>query len=99
LLEGPAGEGRAFGEGFVFETDLGVAVLEFFDDFVGEGAAASDFAEVFGHLAEAVGSSVGQQEDGGIAGRIVGSVHRFIHGITPSLFDAARISSQDVSWF
>ena len=46
----------------------GVAVLEFFDDFVGEGAASGDFAEVFGHLAEDVGGSVGEEEDGVVGG-------------------------------
>jgi hypothetical protein len=40
-------------------------VLEFGDDFGGEGAAAGDFGEVFGHLAEGVGGAVGEEEDGG----------------------------------
>ncbi len=83
MLEGPAGEGWAFGERFFLEADLGVAVLELFDDFFGEGAAAGDLAEVLGHLAEAVGGAVGEEEDGGV-GRVARSVHRFIYGITPS---------------
>jgi hypothetical protein len=83
LLEGPAGEGWASGEGFFLEADLGVAVLELLDDFFGKGAAAGDLAEVLGHLAEAVGGAVGEEEDGGV-GRVVGSVHQSIYGITPS---------------
>lgn len=57
-----------FGSALFPEADLGVAVLEFFDDFCGEGAASGDFAEVFGHLAEDVGGSVGEEEDGFVGG-------------------------------
>ena len=67
LGDGPLGEGRRFVAGGFAEADLGVAVLEFFDDFLREGAASGDFAEVFGHLAEEVGSSVGEEEDGVLA--------------------------------
>ena len=68
LGEGPAREGRGFDAGGIAQADLGVAVLEFFDHFVREGAAAGDFGEVFGHLAEDVGSSVGEEKDGGGVG-------------------------------
>jgi hypothetical protein len=64
LGEGPAGERRSFGAGRFAETDLGVAVLQLFDDLVREGAAAGDLGEVFGHLAEDVGGSVGEKKDG-----------------------------------
>ena len=42
LFERPAGEGWAFGERFVAEADLCVAVLEFFDDVLGEGATVGN---------------------------------------------------------
>ncbi len=64
LGEGPAGEGRGFIAGFSTEADLGVAVLQFLDDLMREGAAAGDFAEVFGHLAEAVRGSMSEEQDG-----------------------------------
>ncbi len=68
LGEGPLGEGRRLGaEGFG-EADLGVAVLELFDDLVGKRASSGDLVEVLGHLAEDVGSSVGEEEDCGLAG-------------------------------
>ncbi len=68
LAEGPLGEGWGFGAAGFGEADLGVAVLEFFDDLGGEGAASGDFAEVFGHLAEDVGGAVGEEEDGVVGG-------------------------------
>ncbi len=40
------------------EADLGVAVLEFFDDFVRERAAACHLAEVFCHFAEDIRRSM-----------------------------------------
>ena len=63
LGEGPAGERWRLLAGDFLEADLGVAVLELFDYGIGEGAAAGDFAEVLGHLAEGVGGSVGEEED------------------------------------
>jgi hypothetical protein len=67
LEEGPAGEGRRLGARGFGEADLGVAVLEFFDDGWGERAAVGDVGEVLGHLAEGVGGAVGEEEDGGFA--------------------------------
>jgi len=65
LGEGPAGEGWGLGCGGLAEADLGVAVLEFGDDRGRERAAAGDFGQVLGHLAEDVGSAVGEEEDSG----------------------------------
>jgi hypothetical protein len=48
-------------------------MLEFGDDRGREGAAAGDFGEVGGHLAEDVGGAVGEEEDSG--GGFVGLVH------------------------
>ena len=56
---------------------MGVAVLEFGDDRGREGAAAGDFGEVFGHLAEDVGGAVGEEEDGGRF--VVGMIHCGLH--------------------
>ena len=68
LREGPAGERRRFNSGLVAETNLGVAVLEFFHHFMREGATSGDLGEVLGHLAEDVWGSVGEEQDGGVAG-------------------------------
>ena len=68
LQEGPAGERWAFGEWCVAEADLGVAVLELFDDVLRHGAAAGDLVEVGGHLAEDVGRAVGEEKYGGFGG-------------------------------
>ena len=57
-------------------------MLEFFHNFVREGAAAGDFGEVFGHLAEDVGGSVGEQKDGGWLG--LGHAWNIVYS-TPSL--------------
>ena len=58
-------------------------VLELGDNLGREGAAAGDFGEVLGHLAEGVGGAVGKQEDGGGAG--------FGHGrVIPILLPYAR---------
>ncbi len=65
LEEGPAGEGWAFGEWLFAEADFGVAMLEFFDDLGGHGAATGDLLEILGHLAELVGGAVGEQENSG----------------------------------
>jgi hypothetical protein len=67
LGEGPPGEGWGLGARGIGEADLGVAVLELFYYFVGQGSAAGYFAEVLGHLAEDVGGSVGEEEDCGFA--------------------------------
>ena len=64
LLEGPASEWRTFGERRLLEADLGVAVLELFDDGLGQGPAVGYLGEIFSHLGEDVGGSVGEQEDG-----------------------------------
>jgi len=48
-------------------------VLELGDDRRRERAAAGDFVEVLGHLAEDVGGAVGEEEDGGRV--VVGLVH------------------------
>lgn len=73
LGEGPAGEGWGLGGGGFAEAYLGVAVLEFLDHLARQGAAAGDFGQVLGHLAEDVGGSVGKEENGG---RVVcGLVH------------------------
>jgi hypothetical protein len=67
LGDGPLGEWRGFDAGCFAEADLGVAVLQFFDDFLREGAASGDFAKVLGHLVEDVGGSVGEEKDGALA--------------------------------
>jgi hypothetical protein len=54
---------------------LGIAVLKFFHNFTREGAAAGDLGEVFGHLAEGVGGSMGEEKDGGLVGLGHGLVH------------------------
>jgi hypothetical protein len=66
LGEGPASKRRRLRAGLFPEADLGVAVLEFLDNLLGEGAATGDFGEVFGHFAEDVRSSVGEEENGGV---------------------------------
>ncbi len=53
-----------------------IAVLQLGDDFGREGAAAGDFGEVFGHLAEGVGRAVGEEEDGGSRGGVRHVDHR-----------------------
>jgi len=63
LSQGPTGQGRLFGQRFVAQADFSVAVLEFFDDVLGHGAAVGDFGEVFGHVVEDVGGTVGEEED------------------------------------
>jgi hypothetical protein len=68
LGECPAGKGRGLGTGGFAEADLGVAVLKFFHNFVREGAAAGDLAEVFGHLAEGVGGPVSEEKDSCLVG-------------------------------
>ncbi len=71
LAEGPAGEGRApprVPAGVVAKADFGVAVLQLFDDVRGHGAAAGDFVEVLGHVAQLVRGAVGEQEDGCLCG-------------------------------
>jgi hypothetical protein len=65
LKEGPAGEGRAFGEWFLAKADFGVTMLKFFDDGIRHGASAGDLLQVLGHLAELVGRAVSEQENGG----------------------------------
>jgi hypothetical protein len=77
LRECPPGKRRSFVAGRFAETDLGVAVLKFFHNFFWEAAAAGNFAEVFGHLAEDIGGSVGEEKDGGL----VGLQHGFDHPI------------------
>ena len=77
LPQGPAGEGRAFGEGFIAEADGSVAVLELGDDLFGEGSAAGDAGEIVGHFAENVGGSVSEEEDGAGVGR--GKIFDFKH--------------------
>jgi hypothetical protein len=77
LGEGPTGERRRLGAGGVAEADLGIAVLKFFHNFTREGAAAGDLGEVFGHLAEGVGGSMGEEKDG----CLVGLGHGFVHPI------------------
>jgi hypothetical protein len=69
LGECPFSEWRRLGAGSFGETDFGVAVLELLDYFVRESATAGDFAEVLGHLAEDIRSSVGEEEDGGLGFR------------------------------
>jgi hypothetical protein len=64
LREGPAGERWSFVAGGFAESDLGVAMLKFFHNFFWKAAAAGDFGEVFGHFAEDVGRSVGEEQDG-----------------------------------
>src|SRR5580698_1904730 len=67
LAEGPAGKGRALGQRLFFQADFGITVLELGDDVGRHGAAAGDVLEVVGHLAEAVGRAVCEEEDGGAA--------------------------------
>ena len=62
-------------------------MLEFFDDFVREGAAAGDLGEVFGHLAEDVGRAVGEEEDG--------FFHRLVY-VTVSAFLAFKAPKRKV---
>ena len=63
---GPSGRRSAAEAGLGFgEADLGVAVLEFFDDLGRHGAAAGDLLKILGHLAELVGRAVGEQENCG----------------------------------
>ena len=61
LGERPAGKRWSFGAGDFAETNLSVAVLEFFDDLLRKGAASGNFAKVFGHFAEDVGGSVSEE--------------------------------------
>jgi hypothetical protein len=63
LGEGPLRKRRRFGARSFAETDLGVAVLKLFHNFWREGTTAGHFGEVFGHLAEDIGSSVGEEQD------------------------------------
>ena len=81
LGERPAGERRRLLAGGFAEANLGVAVLQLLDHFVRQGAAASDLGEVFGHLAEDVGGSVSEQEDGGLVG--LGHASIILHGAPP----------------
>ena len=72
--EGPTGERWWFFAGDFLQADLGVAMLEFFDDLVGEGAAASDLGEIAGHFTEDVGGSVGKEENSSGGGRAGASI-------------------------
>lgn len=65
LGEGPSGERWSFVAGSFAETYLGIAMLQFFHNFVRERATAGDLGEVFGHLTQDIGSSVGEQKDCG----------------------------------
>jgi len=60
------GQRRWFRTRLILQADLRVTVLQFCDDFSGEGTAACNFGEVVGHLAEGVRGAVGEQEDGGV---------------------------------
>ena len=65
LGECPAGKGRGFGAGLVFEANLRIAMLQLVDDMEREGSATGDFGAVLGHLAKDVRGAVGEEEDGG----------------------------------
>ena len=60
MLESELGE-RAVAPGF---ADLGVAVLDLFDDMLRHGAAADDVAQVLGDFVDGAGRPVSEQEDG-----------------------------------
>ena len=45
------------------QADFGIAVLELGDDLRWHGTASGDVLEVVGHLAEAVGRAVCEEED------------------------------------
>ena len=67
LLQCPTSEGWGFGAGLVFEANLRIAVLQLGNDMGWKGTPSGDFGEILGHFAEDVGSSVGEEEDGGAA--------------------------------
>ena len=66
------------------------------NDCVGEGAATSDVLEVLGHLGEAVGGAVGEEQDGGVkmedGGREM-SVSRSVRGGSVHKRSASVLSS------